>query len=307
MEALVTRKLALEHELTDISIKMSEIRWGVGDLKINLEREVFLLLHQTSIGGNRVLKPNEFRNSEIDHCSHELYYGKIYEVGMPPKTPSTMKNRATGIVSISNGVACVGTIIHEFIQNKLIEKFGPKRIKAERVIRKKYKVTMKSKEYIIEISGHVDIDYPGDGYERLADIKTTTHVNFNKIMGLMECGSDEYAALKAQGAEGQANSYAVESGHDGKEFDILWMNNSNLDFKVESFITKKTNFNDTLIKLATVLEAIDKYKEGDEEARPPFAGIANCSVCRHYRIHCLGKDAVTEGQTRLSQFIPPEE
>ena len=307
MEALVIEKIKLEARIVEIRTRMSEIHWGKGSMKIDIEREVFLLLYQASIGGGRVLAPNEFRSSEIEHCSHELYYSKIYETGQPPKTPSTMKNKANGIVSIPNGIATVGTIIHEFVQHGLIEKFGPNRIKAERVIRKKYKVTWGGKSTIIEISGHVDIDYPNGESDRLADIKTTTEPNFKKVVGLLPCSEDEYAGLKILSATGQANSYAVMSGQDGKEFDILWISQANLDSKTEPFVAKITNFNETLIKLAKVLDAIDKYKEGDENFRPAFEGVASCSICRHHKIHCLGKEAVSTGQTFLTQFVPPSE
>lgn len=307
MEALVIEKIKLEARIIEIKTRMSEIHWGKGPMKIDLEREVFLLFYQTSIGGGRVLAPNEFRSSEIEHCSHELYYSKIYETGQPPKAPSTMKNKATGIVSIPNGVATVGTIIHEFVQRGLINKFGPNRIKAERVVRKKYKVTLGGQITIIEISGHVDIDFPNGDEDRLADIKTTTDMNFKKILGLLPCSEDEYAGLKVQSATGQANSYAVMSGQDGKEFDILWISQANLDNKTEPFMAKLTNFNETLIKLAKVLDAVNKYKGGDENFRPAFAGVASCSVCSHHNIHCLGKDAVLGGQKTLTQFKLPEE
>jgi len=305
MDALIREKLQLEARVKDIDVRISELRWGTGQIKIDLEREVFLLFHETSIGGSRALNPNEFRISEIGHCSHELYYSKIYETGQPPKAPSTMKSKVTGVVSISNGVATVGTIIHEFVQKGLIKKFGPNRIKAERVIHKRYKVTWEGKEMVIEISGHVDLDYPHGTHEQLADIKTTTKVNFEKILGMLPCGAEEYAALKVQANYDQVNAYAVQSGHDGRECDIIWVSQANLDFKLEPLKVEQQDFNDILCKLARVLETVEKYKDGDENARPLFEGVANCSVCQHHNIHCLGKDAVAGGQTTLNQFVPP--
>jgi hypothetical protein len=55
-------------------------------------------------------------------------------------------------------------------------------------------------------------------------------------------------------------------------------------------------------KIGNIVQALVKYRNGDETARPKPAGVMNCNVCKHLRIHCLGKDAVLGGQKTLEQF-----
>ena len=118
----------------------------------------------------------------------------------------------------------------------------------------------------------------------------------------MAAGPEEYASLKKIHNAGQANSYAIESGLENKEFQIAWISQKNLDFKCEPMPADADSFNEVLVKLVDIVKAVIRYREGEEGARPKPAGVMQCSVCSHYKIHCLGKEAVLGGQTVIENF-----
>lgn len=268
---------------------------------IDIAREIFLILYNKSIEGFRVLLPNEFRDSEIEHCSWWLFFDKIYLPVPPAKDVPTMISPVTGIIGIPNGVATLGSIIHDFIQRELIKKFGNEIIKAERLTQVKFNIDNGT---TLVISGHVDIDYPRAGaIPSLADIKSMGEDTFKKIVGLLPCGEDEYAAHKVAMTQGQTNAYAIQSNLEGKEFDVILMSQKDLQFKVETHVAEKKSFSDNLVKLINILEAVKAFQAGNEDARPRPAGVMACEICPHFNTHCLGKEAVLGGQTTIEHFM----
>ena len=273
---------------------------------MDVERDIYLVLHRRSIGGYMNLKLNQFRISSFDDCTHEHFWLKVCPLPPPAIDPPTTKDRATGIVSIPNPKATMGTILHLFLENELQQLYG-NIMNAEREINE----TFNFENYTIEIIGHVDIDYPfmylTDDHE-IIDIKTCSTDTFEKIMGVRPAGPKSYAMLKKAKSLGQVNAYAVLSRKLEHPFKILWMDQEQnpLRFRIDSFPVVLENFSNGLLRFINIMEAVERYQAGDITARPKFAGVTMCDYCPYCLKQCPGRDAVAGGQKMLESFVKHE-
>jgi len=305
LETLLQLKASAEKNLEEINRKIAWIRWGNGPAYIDLELEILKILYELAYSGYQTLEDNWFRDSEFEDCTYELFWNRI----LPPSPPMSIdqievkmfKNAITGVISLpgTTGIAAIGTIIHQYLQGKLRDKFGDNIIKAEEEISHQFDI----EGFKIKITGHVDLRSPANGFMKLADFKTMKHDNFLRVVGLMPCSEISYPALKRSMATGQGNAYAMQLGHEGKTFVILWISQQDFSLKREEFPVSKEDYTAGLVRILDVVLAIKRYRAGEKSARPKPGGVMKCSMCRHFKIHCLGKDAVLGGQKTLDVLV----
>jgi hypothetical protein len=272
-------------------------------MSIDLERVTFLALHEEALGGYMPLTKHQFRISSFDYCSHELFWLKVIPIPAPVMDIPTVKDPTTGIVSIPNNVALMGTTMHKTIQRLLIAKIG-NALKAERVINEMFNV----ENFALNIIGHVDIDFPSTfviGDEEVIDIKTTRTDTFEKVLGIREMLPHSYAAKKLELSKGQVNAYAILSRKLTRPFKIMWMDNESNPwrFKIVPYPVDMERFSRGLVKLVDIMRAVDAYIAGDTSARPHFRGIVLCDYCPYCFKQCPGEAAISGGQTTLDKFL----
>ena len=304
MEALKKLKAETEKTLEDINRKIARLRWGKGPAVIDIEFEILKIIYELAYSGYRQLNDCSFRDSEFEECTHELFYNRVFPAPAPAPVDQIevkmFKNAISGVISLpeTTGIAAIGTVLHQYLQAKLIEKFGDELIKAEEEISHEFDID----GIKIKITGHVDLRSPANGYMRLADFKTMKHDNFMRVIGLLPCSEVSYPALKKSMATGQGNAYAIQLGHEGKNFLILWISQQDFSFKPETFKASKEDYTDGLLRILDVVLAIKRYRGGEKSARPKPGGVMKCSLCKHVKIRCLGKEAVLGGQKTLDML-----
>ena len=301
LESLTKIKIDLEKNLKEVNAKIAKICFGNTLITIDIENEIFKIIYELAHSGWRELDDFTFRDSEFEYCTYRLFYDRVFPSGAPVPVDqieiSMYKNSISGVVELpgTTGIAAVGTILHLFFQQKLIEKFGPEIIKAEEEISHEFNFN----GIIIKILGHIDLKFPFDGYMKLGDFKTMGDDNFKRVIGLLPAGELSYANLKKLSATGQGNAYAVQLGHEGKDYLILWMTQKNLAFKIEDFKTNKKDYTDGLIRIVNIVEKIKRFHAGETSARPKPGGVMDCTYCKHFGIKCLGRESVLGGQKTL--------
>jgi hypothetical protein len=277
-------------------------------IEIDLERVTFLALHEEAIGGYMPLERTQFRISSYEYCSYELFGLKVFPVPPPVVDIPTVKDPATGIVSIPNNVALMGTTMHKAIQRLVIAKLAklgyPVTAQAERVINETFQID----GFALNIIGHVDIDFPSTliiGDEEIIDIKTCKTDTFEKVLGIRAMIPNSYAAKKLELSIGQVNAYAILSRKLTRPFKIMWMDQESQPwrFKIIPYPVDMERFSQGLVKFTNIIRAVDKYLAGDASARPRFCGIALCDYCPYCFQQCPGESAIAGGQTTLDKFM----
>jgi len=262
-------------------------------------------IHKKGAAGWRFLGPNTFRTSvAAPGCSYSLFYDKTLGKNEAPEFKRHW-DKVFQQEKPDNGAAVSGTCIHELLEDELNGEYEF----AELEIDNEYEVNLwdneeavhygelqgetvepEQKTYKVRVTGHVDQGWKlqKDGELYTLDVKSLSPHTYDQIIGLKASRPGSYARKKILKSERQSNFYC--GAVDGVAHFILWIDRNNLRFHVDSFQVKPDWNNDVIKKLACVLQAVDRFNEGDKQARPPLLGMQECTYCEWKGLVCPGKD-----------------
>jgi len=257
----------------DRPIRLMEPNEGIDPIA----KKICEVFFEKSSSGWRYLEPNEFRVSQTADCSWKLFFNKILPQEEPQMGPIRF-NEYNGLVTPHNGGALAGTFAHEKTQ-ELLKGFITD---AER------KVTWEDNAKFVKISGHIDLEHQLNGKLSLTDIKTMAGYGFKSVVGEEYLQPGGYWDKKRRKSILTTNVYANIVGT--KYYNIMWMDRSDLRFKIEKFETDETKFHEIHNKLVNVLNTVNSYKTGNTDAKPIPCGITMCNYCDHRNKVCPGSD-----------------
>lgn len=245
---------------------------------MNLEMEIIRAFWLKSIEGHRHLQDNETRFSHSPECSYFLYYEKIYPEPNPdPEHPIFVKEPGSGMITVKNSKAVIGTWTHDGIEAHL------------KTIARCEDETKYMNQKIC-MSGRIDIHYY-ENSDKIGDIKTMSTYVFPVGIGKWEATPQSYSEAKRQISIIQANHYGyVEKC---PVFSIIWVDRNDGPFKIEEFVTDEKMFNEVITKIENVQECVQIHKDSKKFQLPVFSGICLCDLGKKMECYCRHRQGGT--------------